>query len=68
MKHQQAGMITPVPSTVRSRTSMMRNGQETRQKLVCDNIIAQGLITMNDLIDDIGEGLATGLRMNTWIM
>lgn len=44
---------------------MVRNGQETRQKLVCDTIIAQGLITMNDLIDDIGEGLATGLRMNT---
>lgn len=32
MKHQQAGVITPVPSTVRSGTSMVRNGQEAHQK------------------------------------
>lgn len=35
------------------------------KRLVGDAIITQGLITMNDLIDDIWEGLATGLSMNT---
>lgn len=32
MKRQQAGVITPVPSTVRSGTSMVRIGRETHHK------------------------------------
>lgn len=51
MMHRHAEVITLVPSTGRSRISMVQTAHETQSK-VLTILLINTLVTMNDLIND----------------
>lgn len=54
MMRPHAGVITPVPSTGRSGTSMVQTAQEAQSEVLTVLLATfiRALVTMNDLIND----------------